>query len=49
MLFLPVLDVSVDEEGVYLAVDVLDGNLEAIEAAGLLLVRGGRERGERCE
>merc|ERR1719509_668076 len=35
LLLLPVLDVGVNEEGVHLAVDVLDGNLESIEAAGL--------------
>ena len=50
MLLLPVFDVRVDEEGVHLAVDVLDGDLEAVEAAGLLWSRGGaggRESGGR--
>ena len=32
-----VLDVCVDEEQVRLAVDVLDGNLEAVEASGFRL------------
>lgn len=52
MLLLTVLDVRVDEEGVYLAVDVLDGYLEAVEAAGLLCSRGGggaREGGKEGE
>merc|ERR1719509_200307 len=35
LLLLPVLDVGVNEEGVHLAVDVLDGDLESVEAAGL--------------
>ena len=35
LLLLDVLDVGVDEEGVGLGVDVLDGDLEAVEAAGL--------------
>ena len=32
---LPVLDVGVDEQAVHLAVDVLNGDLEAVEASGL--------------
>lgn len=35
VLLIQILDVSVDEEGVGLGVDVLHGNLEAIEAPGL--------------
>jgi hypothetical protein len=34
-LLLGVLDVGVDQQGVHLGVDVLDGDLEAVEAAGL--------------
>ena len=32
---LPVLDVGVDEQAVHLAVDVLNGDLEAVEAPGI--------------
>jgi len=48
VLLLPVLDVGVDKQGVDFAVDVLDGDLEAVEAAGLLFV-GGREGGREGE
>jgi len=42
-----VLDVGLQQQGVHLRVDVLDGDLEAVECARLLgVLRGGRVAGD---